>query len=593
MNRIFVFLSLAMWVMSGCTRYDNPAPYFEEYEQDGDKIIRQKVLVIAVDGLVGSQIAAYQPANIEAMMRQGKYSFSTKADLNTSEASSWTTLLTGYESEIHHITDQSYLPERDPSHPHGDNEMTPTLFYRLEMLNSRLHTAAIMRNETLTRMLLTDVDHTDVPESDAGVKDAAIEYLDKKDPDVLLVQFTDVLTAGKSGGFVLSNAAYKSALDKVDGYIGEIKTALDKRDENERWLVILTSPHGGTADGTYGSISTDEINVFTLYYNKDLKSGELKADAMTYFNSNGYLPGTYAHYNGAGVRDRTVTEIGVRAQTPSGTASDIFNAASTGEISYEFKHRLNQDNFWAGLSFSGGYTYWYNYFMGKDASSNSAATKGWHLYGSDGAGWSLRFQDGSNTETVGISRGIDGMWRHYVFVFKRLTATTTEIRVYLDGNLSSQQTINMGVDAFANDEPLTLGFNTMDTRMAFPNQDFSDLRVWNKALTTEEAVALGCEKEITDTNPLKANLLAYYGSFAGTSWLNGANTGAPDMILSGTPSIKNAANYSVCPAPADAVYLQNVDIFPQIYYWLGMKVSDDWNVSGSLFLDRFEIEFIK
>ena len=594
-NSIFSFgVLMALFSVASCTKFDNPTPEFEEYTQDIDTTIRRKVLVIAVDGLVGSQIKEYQPTNIAKLMENSKYSFEAKADNNTNGYASWATLLTGYPSSQHHVTKESFMPDIDNSVEHGDFDFTPSIIYRIENTKKGLKTASVVQNTNMNTMFLGDADYNNVETSDKDVEQKTIKLIETNKPDFSIVQFKGLDEAGKDGGYLVSNAKYKAALDQIDTYIGNIVNAVEKNDNytKENWLIILVSPQGGTATGTNGGATPDEINTFSLYYNKSFKKLELKSGSMNYLFLNGYFPGTYTH--NYGVEKRTFNTLGVRAQSPAGSSSNVFNANSTTtkSITYEFKYRLREDNVWKGLPFAGGYVYWYNYFMGKDASSNSNTTKGWHLYGQN-LNFQLRFENGSKTEAVEFTRGTDGDWNHYSFVFEKVTDDKTKITVYLNGvNIKSQE-IAMGVDQFANEEPLTLGFNTQRTDLGYAHYDLSDVRVWNRALTADEARDLACQKDISESNKLYPSLIAYYQNFSGNTWLNLLDNNVPDLTISGSPEMRSTKNYTTCDQPADVVYLQNIDLFPEVYYWLNLEVNEDWKMPGLEFLNNFLGEFWK
>ncbi|MBE8712790.1 LamG-like jellyroll fold domain-containing protein [Sphingobacterium hungaricum] len=590
MKKIFLGILTVGLITVGCTKYYSPEPYFEEYEQAQEGGIKNKVLIITVDGLVGSQIKAYKPTNIGKLMENAKYSYAAQADANTNDPASLVTLFTGYTSTQHKVLSESYLPDVNASNPHGENQYSPSVMYRIEERDNKKNTAAIMRNETFTNIMLGEADYSTIAKSDAEIKTETVNYLDKNNPDFLVIQFSDVQAAGIDGGFVLTNSKYKNAVDIVDGYIGEIKTALESRDNynDENWLIIVCSAHGGDENGKFGGISSDEMNTFSLYYNKNFKPTELTAESMTSMYANGYFPGTYAHYDGGNAR--TFSEMGVRAQSPEGDVSDVFNPAQTGELTFEFKMKLREDNFWAGLSFTGGYRNYYNYLLGKDNSHGTDA--GWHLFGLD-MELQLRLQDGAKTENIQFARGTDGNWNHYTFVFKE-AGTRTNIAVYVNGMLSKSADLNMPISAFKNKAPLTVGFNSSDTRMAFLNADLADVRVWNKALTAKQVEEIACKKTVEAANPLSGNLVAYYETFVdGNVWKNVANTSAPDLNVSGKPTYSVVSNYKPCTLAASEVFLQNIDLLPQVFYWLGMETSDDWKLAGSLFLNSFELEFIK
>lgn len=590
MKKIFLSILIASFLITGCTQYDNPQPVFEEYEQEEEIGVKNKVLVVLVDGLVGSQLRNYMPAHMSKMLEKSKFSYEAKADINTGDAPSLVTLLSGYPSSVHHVTTDSYLPDIDNSHPHGEISYSPSLISRIEDRDPKKNTVVIMRNAALTGIMLGDADLSKVEDSDQAVATEGVNYLKNNNPDFLLLQFSGAQDAGKQGGFVTSNGAYKSALDNIDAHIKTLQEALETRSsyQNENWLIVICSAHGGTSSGDFGGTSSDEMNTFTMYYNKDFVKNELRTDPMESFFANGYFPGTYTQYDGKTVR--TMVNMGVRAQTPAGAASNMFNADAAKEITYEFKMKLRNDNvFWEGFPSAGGYVHWYDYFLGKDLSDGNNA--GWHVRG-QGSGMQLRVQNGSGTEVLDFARGTDGEWNHFAIVFKE-AGVRTIASVYVNGNIVVSKEIAYAITAFRNTEPLTIGFNTSDTRMAFPHADMADVRVWKKALTDNEVKQVACTKWITNTNPLNSQLIAYYTTFEGNIWKDIAGKGAPNMTLSGTPETRISANYNPCGNGPTEVFVQSVDLMPQVFYWLDVPTTDTWKLAGTVFLNNFENEFKK
>lgn len=590
-------LLLAVLMVTGCTKYFDPESTFEEYEQEEVKTVKRKVLLISVDGLVGYELQKNIPTNIGKLMETAKYSFDALTDAQTADAPAWATMMTGYSSSVHNVLDESYLPSPNTNDPHGEVNFAPSFIYRLEDQRPTLRTSVIVQDEGLANILLMDADNNVIADSDAKVKDEAVAMLQADVvPDLLVLQFREVLEAGVASSFSAEETAYAQAIESVDAKIGEIVQTLESREDSEyeNWLIIVTSSHGGI-ENSYGGSTFPERNVFSLYAQKDFSSQEVKASTMQYAFLNGYFPGTYNQYDFANNgRTRTFTEMGVRAQSPAGAESNVFNANSTptGSITYDFKFRLREDNEWAGLPFTGGYAYWYNYFMGKDNSSNSA-NAGWHLFGNN-ANFTLRFQDGTNTaEVANFSRGMDGEWHHYSFIFEKVTNTSTRVRVYLDGVLGANQVINMGVDAFANEEPLTLGFNNQRTDLGYAHYDLADFRVWKRALTEAEARQIGCEQVLEENHSLYNDLLAYYNDLSTEGWYNSLDNNVPDLTFSNRASVNIAGNYMPCEQPKDEIFIQNLDIAQQVFYWLGMKPHEEWGLQGEVFLSKFELEFLK
>lgn len=41
------------------------------------------------------------------------------------------------------------------------------------------------------------------------------------------------------------------------------------------------------------------------------------------------------------------------------------------------------------------------------------------------------------------------------------------------------------------------------------------------------------------------------------------------------------------------VIIRNVDVFSQLFYWLNVEQKVAWGVDGTVFLNQYEVEFIK
>src|SRR5690606_40003251 len=64
--------------------------------------------------------------------------------------------------------------------------------------------------------------------------------------------------------------------------IGECLESINKREdaENEDWLVVITSGHGGKADGYWLGASQEERNTMCIFYYKGYSSVEMKGTTL-------------------------------------------------------------------------------------------------------------------------------------------------------------------------------------------------------------------------------------------------------------------------------------------------------------------------
>lgn len=276
----FASLAIISLVVSSCTKYDDPAPVYEEY---GEEIrgVQRKVLLVSIDGAVGSEMMKAMPSTITELLKTSKYTWTGLSEAPTYDATTWKSIVTGVSSSKHHILDESptFSPTPDEDNPHDDVKRYPTIFSRLMDVRSQDETAIITPWADLANNLMVELDTRTVVVNDAAVRDAAIEELKKEDPEFMIVNFRSVLNAGVASGFTIDNPAYLGAINRVDAHLGEIMKALKKRKnyDKEEWLVIITSNHGGKG-ASYGGSSPEERNIFTIFQYPDFLSEELNAD---------------------------------------------------------------------------------------------------------------------------------------------------------------------------------------------------------------------------------------------------------------------------------------------------------------------------
>jgi arylsulfatase A-like enzyme len=85
--------------------------------------------------------------------------------------------------------------------------------------------------------------------TDEEVTDAVIRLVAESKLDVLFLHFDEVDRAGHRHGYSPDVQEYVEAIERIDGYVGNIVGALAARPSysGEDWLVMLTTDHGGSA----------------------------------------------------------------------------------------------------------------------------------------------------------------------------------------------------------------------------------------------------------------------------------------------------------------------------------------------------------
>ncbi|MGN5955509.1 LamG-like jellyroll fold domain-containing protein [Sphingobacterium lactis] len=604
LNKIFLACSLSLLVMaSSCRKFPDPPLVFEEEPELAFKKDR-KVLLVVVEGLNGIELEKDTPPTIKSMLANSKYTFNGLSD-GSKDALTWSNILSGQWSDVHNVHGNSFDPEDiddDDIHDHegtGGAEGFVSIFQRVNEVGRKMTSAAIGNKGDLTDYAFKYADKLVEVDSDQKVKDSTVNVIKAMDAHASLavVQFSDVRKAGLANAFSMSNAGYKAAVDKTDGYVKELLDAVKGRStyDKEDWLIILTSNHGGI-ENKYGSDSFEELNTFTLYYHPLFKAQKTSADLMNYLRFHGWYANETITTNSKSI---SYPETGVHAVSAGGAGDDIYNIAKTGELTIEFKINfykpLELPNFSAYVN---TYSFWYQNILSKDKEggwvgatvASAVQTPGWSVnaYSSDSYGITL--QDGKTTKSVRIPGRKNQTWQHVAITLKK-SGTKTMMMAFVDGIKQAQEEMEVNVTDLDNIEPIILGFSR---RFQYGLLDFymTDVRFWNKALADSEVSQVACLADIPNNHALNGNLISAFRKSEGNKLKDAKGNAARDLSLTGTPVQKTAFNYTLC-SSGNVLPYSLVDIAPQIYYWLDMPIADAWLLSSKPFLNNYEVEFMQ
>ena len=571
-----IYSSLVLvFVLNACTNYLDPEPVYEAYELPEDStVITRKVLIVSIDGLVGNELKKEVPPTIAEMLEHSKYSFESIADENTSDPASWATMMTGVGHHKHGIQSTSYLPAPDPSDPHHAGDYYPSIFYRVAEHDPRMVTTAITQTPGLANVLLLDASQSLIAANDEQVKTDAVRQLTQGNPDLLLVQFKSVLDAGTQSSFSFDSPEYKTAVQEIDGYLGELKAAMEARPtfDREEWLFVVTSNHGGV-DNTYGGDSYQERNTFTMYHHAAFVGQELKADIFVSPRFFGYDV------------NNSDTENAMRGRNVSVPAEEInYNIANTGELTVEAKVKINRNA-------DGNYSYSWPPFLSKVA-ARTGNTAGWSLFRS-GNNVSFFVADGNaKIEITGGPVGVDEVWTHITGTFAVIDGIPTA-KFYVNGlPVASGELETLNVGAIASSSPLTFGFQQEVFSSAYIDFYMADVHIWNAALTDEEVLANAERIGVSEDHPRLENLVGYWPLDDGDETFRNQVDGMPDIPVWGKASYNVFGNNLPYVDPEKAILFKSQDIMPHVLYWLHINVLDSWAIDGQNFLKNFELEFL-
>ena len=224
---------------------------------------RKKVLILGYDGFREdglSNISDARNSAVLSIMDSGglyhSYAGGTGENLQaTSTSPGWTSMLTGGWFDYHGI------------HENGiEKNDVPTLFetaaqqgYSTVFISSwRDHFDITYKKDIEEAKLRNELSQYIPAENDEDSKNQAIKAIQQNTDIIMAIaEYTDI--AGHSTGYGNDNPLYQEACQNADQWGKEILNAVMAREtyQNEEWLIIITTDHGGI-ENSHGSQSKEE-----------------------------------------------------------------------------------------------------------------------------------------------------------------------------------------------------------------------------------------------------------------------------------------------------------------------------------------------
>jgi len=234
---------------------------------------QRRVLVIGIDGArVDSLLAANTP-NLDQLVANGASSYSAQCSLGqpTVSGPNWSSILTGVWANKHSVSNNSFTAPKYGTYPH--------LFARIRQAQPQAYLSSIVNWSPINTIILTNESFKLSGLSDSRVAAAAACHLREAGPDMLFLHFDNMDATGHASGFHPGNPNYLAAFNQLDSQIGTVLQAVRQRkiELGEQWLVCVVSDHGGTAGGSHGGQSPEELNVPFLLHGPAVIPGNLPA----------------------------------------------------------------------------------------------------------------------------------------------------------------------------------------------------------------------------------------------------------------------------------------------------------------------------
>jgi hypothetical protein len=500
---------------------------------------QRKVLFIGIDGCRYDAIAAANTPAIDNLLSSAIYSAHGLTNYPTWSGTGWSNMLTGVWHTKHGVTDNTFT---------GSNYGAfPDFLSRAEAYNPGLSTYSVVHWSPLNNNIIQSIDHKINVPTDLEVRDNAVSILTNNNPDILFVAFDDVDHAGHSHGFSPDIPEYLEQIELTDQYISEIIAALKSRPtyDQEDWLVMLTTDHGGTSAG-HGGGTLEERTIFTIYSNPEFDALNISRNQLSStetFDQAHFNPGTFAQPND--------------------------------QLPFEFGD--DQDftiEFWVkAIEYSGDPSFISN------KNWDSGRNPGFVISAQQGQYWKVNIGDGVDRLDVQGGYIQPGQWHHLAVSFDR----DALMKAYEDGAIVGFYSMNT-IDDINSGLPLVINQDGTTSYSFDFEGNYRDIRIWN-AVIPESTITEWAVKPLTTSHPFYHNLIANWRCEDGAgNLLEDAGPGNNDCIITGNlewntevSDTFSVYDYSVTPGMPDNALTA--------LSWLCIPVQESWNLDGKSWVD--------
>lgn len=234
----------------------------------------RKVLIIGLDGVRSDALQAANTPNLDRLIANGFYTYDSWCLGITVSGPSWSTIFTGVWYQKHGVTDNSYAGSNYNKYPYyvtRAKEVNPNI-YAVQIVDWAPMSDQVY-NDGFNQKIIRPNGNT------ASIVAAAQVQLQNPNLDALTVYINKVDGAGHGSGFSPSNAAYISAIEETDMYVGQVVQAVYDRPnyDQEDWLILVTTDHGGLGT-SHGGNSNEERQIWWIGSGKNVQSRQVTAD---------------------------------------------------------------------------------------------------------------------------------------------------------------------------------------------------------------------------------------------------------------------------------------------------------------------------
>lgn len=236
------------------------------------KRIYSHVIVVGIDGAGGFFRDADVP-RFKAIFKNGAVTYNALSSRPSISAECWGSMLLGVGPEVHKLTNGIL-----ESTPYPADSEIPSLFRRIREAYPDAELGSYCDWNPITHGIVENgigVSHDTA--GDTELTPIICDYIRKKKPDFLFIQFDSVDGAGHKYGY--GTPDFYQRLHEVDELINDVHKAAEDAGIIEETLFIVIADHGGTnpetGGGSHGGWTDEEKYVTFAAAGKTVKNTTL------------------------------------------------------------------------------------------------------------------------------------------------------------------------------------------------------------------------------------------------------------------------------------------------------------------------------
>lgn len=256
-------------------------------ETRGEKV--KRVLFIGIDGCRFDAMTKARTPNLDRLMDEGCYDSDCQIlgeryqGNDTISGPGWSSILTGVWADKHGVQNNFFQGKNYDEFPH--------FFARLKEGIPDAYTVSVVTWAPIQIHIVSAADEgiqfipvkKDYAGADVKAADAVIKVLSEQDPTALFYYIGQVDETGHKHGFHPTVPEYITAIEQADRHIGDVLETLEEREnfDDEEWLIVVTSDHGGRGTGhSQGHQEPEILNSFIIVSGDAAQRGHLEQETF-------------------------------------------------------------------------------------------------------------------------------------------------------------------------------------------------------------------------------------------------------------------------------------------------------------------------